>query len=188
MEYLTYQQTEQIFELCPTLENLLDCLTVDMQAFLTEEYIESGEADDSIIYNLCVRRRPLNGMPPSTDKKDVTADIAEKYEKVINKLKKGLYKELHGEILLISAILQKINISLQKMPKVRQKILQEYYWTHASWTEILSSLEKEQQFMSKRQAQREREEGIRYIMRVSKITLSDYNKLFSLLDMQIKQQ
>jgi hypothetical protein len=170
MGYIGYQQTEELFRLCPTLEGMLESLRIDLNK---TEQIEAIDIDDAL-YSGVIGNKVLTDLPrpPDGNTSDTTGNMAARYQ---NSYKRELLHckyELRKDILEIDSMLQKINLSLKRLSKTQRDILTLYYWEQKTWGEIEKAVHLE-----KRTAQIRRTEALRKIVTISQIDESQYKKI-----------
>jgi len=170
--YLRYHEAEKIFRLYPSLNGVLESLEISL-----ESANKMDELDEDI-YGLCLGGRPENPtIPTAGNISDKTGNIAANYHKRsnINRI------ELRKDILNISSIIQKLRIARTNFTKLQKKIMEAYYWEEMTWIEVIGEIESIKR-ISIRYAKEERKKAINKLVRLSKVTVEEYNWAMALLE------
>lgn len=175
MNYIRYQEVEQLFKMQPVLEAILESLKVDIAN-------AANGVEDDYIYNMVIGNKTLDSIPGGGSISDSTGNTASVYMKSISRDLQSIKHEIKAEFALVNMTLDKLNIAIRQVDPLQQKILKMYYWEGKRWYEILEIAKKDKQYISKRQAQRYKRIAIEKLQMIVKITLDDYKNIIRLVD------
>lgn len=153
------------------LESLQICLETSIE--------RDSLAED--IYELCVGGHAGSTSIPTTGNiSDKTGNVAINYQKNL----KITQKELRRDILLLSSVIQRIDVARHSFSKLQAIILESYYWgDRKTWNNVVNEIkEKSAYAISMRQAKEERKKAINKIVSTSKISIDDYNSIIRLTE------
>ena len=179
-EYISYIQTEELFKRWPTLQGIRESLETELKLY---QYTNKmGNADD-YIYTKIIGNKELSDMPHSGKLSDTTGNMALNAEQMWNKDMDEMKKQLLEEKLYLDLIDDKLNIAFKRLSPTQQRILKLFYIENKTWADVLEQL-KQDNYMSKRQAQRRRQEAIEKIQSISKITVDMYDYVMNLVEVE----
>lgn len=178
MNYIRYHEVENLFKLQPTLEAILESISVDLVAASVKEVTGTSE---EYIYNLCIGNKELKDTPPTSKISDTTSTVAANYAKIMQQDKNYIKNQLGYEALEISLVIDKLNIAFRRLTPLQQTILKLYYWKELTWKEILEQIKEEGQYISLRHAQDLRKAGIEKMVNISKITIKTYQNILTIV-------
>lgn len=171
--YIRYHEAERLFIMYPVLKSMLESLQICLQTSIERDSL------DEDIYELCVGSHAgSTSIPTVGNISDKTGNVAINY----NKNLKITQKELKRDILLLSSVIQRINVARHSFSKLQAIILESYYWgERETWQGVVNEIkEKSPYTISIRQAKEERKKAINKIVSTSKITIDDYNLVLKL--------
>lgn len=180
MTYISYQDAERLFEAWPMLQQIKQSSTMEIK--MIEKLKNNAESIDEWIYTLSVGNKALDGLPHPKTKSNPTERVAISYKKTIDENILSSRDEIKTEIILLYLVDEKLKIAFDGLTQLQQKILKLFYWEKKTWAEIISQLADEDEFVSKRQAQIQREEAIRKIAIISRITVKVYTDVMKIID------
>ena len=179
-EYISYIQTEELFKRWPTLQGIRESLETELKLY---QYTNKmGNADD-YIYTKIIGNKELSDMPHSGKLSDTTGNMELNAEQMWNKDMDEMKKQLLEEKLYLDLIDDKLNIAFKRLSPTQQRILKLFYIENKTWADVLEQL-KQDNYMSKRQAQRRRQEAIEKIQSISKITVDMYDYVMNLVEVE----
>lgn len=179
MDYIRYHEVEKLFEFQPTLEGMLESLSVDLIAARAKE--PTG-TDEDYIYNLCIGNKALDNLPPTGKITDSTSNIAINYIKIMRRNKNEVKNELKREMLEISLVIDKLNIAFRRLTPSQQQILKLCYWEKKTWKETMECIKEKNQYISLRQAQEQRRAALEKMTSIAKITIDTYKCIMKLIN------
>lgn len=174
MEYIRYAQAEELLRSYDTIKLLLDSLNIELQNNIKKENIDG---DEEIISAMSLGIRGYDIVPPpKISSSDKTANAAIEYEKKIRNDKNGVIKEIKNDIIDVEWILAKIDIGLESLNPRRQEIIKKKYIQDLSWKTICDDMHNEKRYL-----QEERKEGMKSFIKISRISVKQYEKLIKMI-------
>lgn len=179
-EYISYIQTEELFKRWPTLQGIKESLETELKLYKYAD--KMGNADD-YIYTKIIGNKVISDSPHSGKLSDTTGSMALNGENMWNEDIESIKKQLLEDKLYIELVDDKLSIAFKRLSPTQQKILNLFYIENRTWAEVLERLEKDN-YMSKRQAQKRRQEAIEKIQSISKITVDMYDYAMKLVEVE----
>lgn len=179
LDYISYQEAERLFEIWPLLERIKQSSEMEFKMI---EDMKNGESIDDWIYSLSVGNKILDGIPHQPTASSPTERVTLNYQKIIGQELFESNEEIKKEIMLLSLIDAKLKIAFDGLSPLQQKILKLFYWEKKTWAEILSQLAAEKEYLSRHQAQVQRNEAIRRLAITSRITTKVYEDVMRIIE------
>lgn len=179
-EYISYIQTEELLKIWPTIEGIRESLDRELKLY---GYTGKMGNVDGYIYTKIIGNKVLSDSPHSGKLSDTTGDTALNIERMWDEDMKSIEKQLLEEKLYLDLIDDKLDIAFKRLSPTQQKILRLFYMENKTWTEVLERL-RQDNYMSKRQAQRRRQEAVEKVQSISKITVDMYDYVMNLVEVE----
>jgi len=173
---ISYQEAERLFEVWPMLKQTKEGATTELKIIETMSI-------DELIYTLSVGNKVLDGLPHNRTASSSTERVALGYENIANKSLVEARDNIKKEIIILFLVDEKLKIAYGGLAPVQQTILQLFYWKKKTWSEILDELSKEQEYISRYQAQTKRTEALTQIAITSRISKQIYTDVMKILTM-----
>lgn len=175
MQYIGYAQMEKLLFSYSEIDALLKTLKLELETISSKEDIDF----DDFIYSQTIKDRTFNSVPVrgTGNITDKTGDIAITYKQQAFKEHIKLKNEIKDEILDITCILEKINISLNGISQNQREIIKRFYFDRLTWKQIAKELK-----IVERSAQFLRRKGINKMVSIARINVDLYNKVIGILE------
>jgi hypothetical protein len=189
LDYIRYQETEQLFKAWPLLEAILESLKIDLLiARKKSRNKESLAPDEDYIESMTFGSdKSLGFVPPVGSISDKTGSIAANYSKAMQQdirqyaaEWREFAKESGSDYLLIASVLDKIGIAFRNITKLQQDILRLYYWENKVWKEV--SREVSAKSVSALKAERDRAINKMAVILKNSISYETYEKIREMVD------
>jgi len=109
---------------------------------------------------------------------DKTEDLTQDYKQTMEQEFKSISMQLQKDLFVVRLIVDKLNIALSVLPDEIRQVIEFKYFNNLTWPEIERKLS-----VSKHQGQTMRDEGIKRLQAVSRITVDQYNSIKELLNL-----
>lgn len=178
---IRYHEAEKLFKAWPTIEAIVDGLSVDIKYF--RKYNSTG-TDADYIYSMVVGNKVLNDMPPTGKISDSSGNIAANYQSNKRFDKKEIRIEIGSELHFLLSINQKMEIAFKRPSPVQREILKLFYWEELPWKEVLDIINQNSRYISESTAKAERMRGIKKMAIVlgTALSMEDYNAVMKIVD------
>lgn len=180
MNYISYKDAEKLFEVWPMLQKIKQSAKIDLE--LVESMKSDLDSIDEMIYSLAVGNKVLDDMPHPKTASSSTERVAIGYKNMIDKDIFNSSDRIKVEIMLLCLVDEKLKIAFDSISPLQQQILKSFYWDKKTWNEILAQLSNENEYISRRQAQIQRENAIKKITITSRITVKVYTDVMKIID------
>jgi hypothetical protein len=144
LDYIRFQETEQLYKAWPLLDAILESKKVDllMARNMSRNKVDLA-TDNEYIEGMVFGNKSLDSAPPTGKISDTTGNIAANYAKVMiqDKLQyraewKEYAKEVGEEYFIIVPVIDKLKIAFKSLSCLQQNILKLYYWENKVWKEV----------------------------------------------------
>lgn len=180
-EYTNYTKTEELIRLWPTIQGIKESLAIELGKFINQD---NQEEADGYILSQVVGNKVLSDIPPSGKISDSTGDTAASYSNRLSREYDNNLSNIQEELHCISLVDDKLNIGFRRLPHTQQRIIRLFYLENKTWAETLDELRKQNCFITKQTAQRQRRDGIYKVQRISKITVDMYQRVIDLVEVE----
>ena len=175
MNYINYQQTEELLRFYPEMNRQIKQLQLSMQQLCINDM-------DERIYSLVVGNKVLNDMPfpPAGNTSDKTAKVAINYEEMFNKSDNKAVVETAKEMMLLENTVKKIDLAYESLPFFWKKVIEGKYFVEPpkTWAEIAKDCRKK---FDKRTLQTYRKNAVEKIQRSMRMTELVYFDVIQLM-------
>ena len=169
MELIRYLQAEELLKTHTVFKALLESLKIELQSSLNKENFES---DNDTISTMSLGSKGYDLVPPqklSSLTSDKTGNIACTYTNRRIKDQESIIEEIKNDIMQIEEVLLKLDIGIKSLNSRRQEVVKKFYIENLTWKEVCKSMNLEKRYL-----QNERRKGIECLIKVSRITVEQY--------------
>lgn len=181
IEHISYMQLENLIRNWENIKSLRESLLLSIRAFNAGP--DQKEVDD-YIYTKVIGNKALSDTPPSGRISDTTGDTSNCYEENIKKDYSNSLKCLENERLYVEIVLDKLDIAFRRLTTVQQEIIKLFYVKEMTWAEVMEELSEQKQYITKRQAQRQRRSSIEQMQSISRISTDVYSCVIGLMEVR----
>lgn len=175
MNYINYQQTEDLLRMYPEMLRQVKQLQLNMQQLCINDM-------DERIYSLVIGNKVLNDMPfpPAGNTSDKTAKIAINYEEMFSKSDNKAVVETAREMMLLENTVKKIDLAYESLPLLWKKVIIGKYFTEPpkSWAKIAKDCRRS---VDKRTLQTYRKSAVEKMRRSLRMTEGVYEDVCKLM-------
>lgn len=178
--YIDSKETENLFSLLPLLEVIRENSLLELQIEKDKQNIEN----DEYIYTLTVGNKVMNDMPYATTNEisNPTENVANNYEKIMNKHTYDSRKEIIDEIFIINEVSGKMENALRKLSPLEQELLKLKFWQKKKWKEINDDLKEKGHYCSISGAQKIKSDSIDMITKATRIRQETYQAILRIVE------
>lgn len=178
VEYISYLQTEKLFTQWPVVQGMKESLQLEIDAIEKKQALATKE---EYIATLSVGNKVLTGTPPPSKTTDKTSEVATNYPQIMDSDYTNTINKILEEKFYIGLVDDKLYVAFSKISVMQQQLLKLFYWENKTWAEVVDELKQAKCYLSKYQAQIQRQYGIERIRNISKITTKAYDFVMEMM-------
>jgi len=175
LNYINYQQTEELLRLYPAMVKQVEQLALSMEQICINDM-------DERIYSLVVGNKVLNDMPfpPVGNTSDKTAKVAMTYKEALKNTDNKAVTDIIKEMILVENTVKKIDLAYEDLPFFWKKVIEGKYFVEPpkTWAEIAKDCRKK---FDKRTLQTYRKNAVEKIQRSMRMTELVYFDVIQLM-------
>lgn len=178
VKYISYLQTEKLFTQWPVIQGIKESLQIEINTIRAKNTMAT---DGEYIDTLVLGNRIMDTAPPSTKITDKTGNVAASYRQTMKRDYSNALKRITEEKLYIELVDDKLDVAFKRLPLTQQQLLKLFYWENKTWAEVLEEFKCNDCYLSKYQAQIQRQYGIERMKNISKITIKAYDYVMDMM-------
>ncbi|MDK2878138.1 MAG: hypothetical protein PWR06_854 [Thermoanaerobacteraceae bacterium] len=183
MQYIRYHEMEALLKAYKDMQGVIMSLKRELGEAM--EGVDKNDIDDAILSMALQHSTPDDIPGHSTGSiTDKTANIAISYQKRLEDEHKALIDELTKELILLKLISDKLEIGLSSLSETQKNIIEAKYFQKLDWYAVVDKLAEANIFLSKYQAQNIRREAIERLIRITRITIGQYEQVMKLINLK----
>ncbi len=179
VEYISYLQIEKLFTQWPVIQGMKESLQLEIDAIEKKQALATKE---EYIDTLSVGNKVLTGTPPPSKTTDKTGEVAANYPQIMTSDYNSTINKIMEEKFYIGLVDDKLDIAFKKISTMQQQLLKLFYWENKTWAEVVDELRQTECYLSKYQAQIQRQHGIERMKNISKITTKAYDYVMDMME------